>query len=343
MTRNLLTIITAVFLLSGCKSSFGSLEQKTDFTTEKKEQRKKRNISIGNIIKKLDLCKDGIYCKAQHQFDEYLSSVSREKRFEILFHMIKTSTLRVKTLAIIKIFPFAGNAELSDFLRAQLGKIKDPSCINLVAALLILSGIPQDLNLITKHWEQFGNETKKKLIWALRHENQRLPKEFIDRLSLSEIPEIRASSVEFQSTASGNISKLEQCIRNNNLQSPYCVAAYIRRKNPQIPTHFVQITKEMISSTKTSKKRLNAPKEMVMGLQSLVEQKRIKTQEAFDIIVDILGNRRLGDSIRSQAAYAIGELAMPHSRKTLERYRRDRRKRVGYAVRRAIYFLESKG
>ncbi|MGM0596415.1 MAG: hypothetical protein ACQES9_05185, partial [Myxococcota bacterium] len=218
-------------------------------------------------------------------------------------------------------------------------KTEDIGIVKLCTILLLLSENPKGQSFVSKHWQKFPATLRVELIWALRQIKHRLKPEFKMELARDRLPALRAFTIEIKSEDENSLQPLVSCIRKNNSESTYCTSNLVKTNISGKAKALISTINYFSEKAKNSKYRLKVPVTLLESLEILQKQKLLSRSEAVQIGMKMLANRHFSDKFRGEAARLLGRLGTKKARLFLDKYRHDRRRRVGYQVRRAIYLM----
>ncbi|MBU1220832.1 hypothetical protein KKF34_08600 [Myxococcota bacterium] len=332
------------FVISACDTPFGEIRTETEKKNKIAEKTKKRRkINIKKSIKDYPNCIANTWCKPESDINRWLRSQSKSEQYKILEEMFLNGSIKVKRLALLKLYAFRGEVELNSLLKKHWNSTENEDIKTQALTLLFLSGKKESIEFATSQWSSLSGEIQKRLLWVVADSAQGLPPTLIEEMSKSELPEVKTVSLQLQSLKSNNIEVLVTCINNNDKQSGLCIDSLLRFRNRESAEKLLKIINRFLEDSRNTKRRLELPPELMKGLYTFMALKLLDEKQVFETAVSVLGNRRLGDRIRSRAAYVISDLKHKNSRQILEKFRKDNRRRVGYAARRALYLLERNG
>ncbi|MBU1238360.1 hypothetical protein KKF84_17975 [Myxococcota bacterium] len=346
MTFILRSISTVFFIFAiiGCNPRksvpmMDAPEMKTSESTPGKTARKRPTHPL-KLFAEFDKCTRFKYCKALDYLNLYFSSGETENNYKLLTGVLSDKSPRIQAFALFRLFSFKDRPELVPFLTRTLEQSQDKTVLKLALSLLFLNGTRSATDYIIAHWEAYPKVLKMEVVWVIRKVASHLPMEFIQTLSASKLPALRALALEVGVHLSQNLDHLVTCVKARSSQSGFCALAMARFTDAGVPSRLAGLFAHFQELSKGEKRLLRAPPELIETLEKLAVQGRVSPKAAFELASTTLANRRLADKIRAQAAFYIGRIGGKDARIILERYRKDRRRRVGYAVRRAIYLLE---
>lgn len=289
----------------------------------------------------IDACTDpGITCRAASALDLQLRQLPRNARFSFLLQLLSHTSPRVKAYALYRMYPFRNRMEMLPELERILTQAHDPLLLKLAAALSLISNSSQAAALFMRTYERLPKEVRNTVAWAIRMHYTHLDVVFLEKLREDDNPTIRATAREIQSVHTDSATLLLDCVRTLGPDAPACAVslARIEHVNDADIEHLVH---ELLARAENSRRLLAVPPELAFSIELLHGQKRINTQKASELLEIMLSSRKLEDATRAQAAFSLGRvkgrLAIPF----LQRFRKDSRKKVGYAARRVLYLLES--
>lgn len=333
-----------LFAFSACDRPFGEIRSET----EKKEKisaktKKVRKINIRKSIKDFPNCIANTWCKPESDINRWLRSQSKIEQYKILEEMFLTGSVKIKKLAILKLYAFRDTPELHSVLRKHWNSTENDDLKTQALTILFLSGNKESMEFAASQWPSLRGEIQKRLLWVLSDSAEALPPALIEEMAKSDLPEVKTVSLQLQSLKSNNIEALITCINNNDKQSGLCIDSLLKFRNRESAEKLLKIINRFLDDSRNTKRRLELPPELMKGLYTFMALKLLDEKQVFETAVRVLGNRHFGDRIRSRAAYVISDLKHKNSRQILEKFRKDNRRRVGYAARRALYLLERNG
>ena len=290
-----------------------------------------------------DKCTKYKYCKALDHLNLYFSSGTRAGNYKTLIKALHEGSPRIQSFALFRLFAYKSELPLVPHLTAALERSTDKKVQKLALTLLFLNGSEAATTYITRKWPEYPKQLKMEVVWVIRKVASHLPMQFIETLTAESLPALRALALEVKVRLTQNVEQLTTCVKAQSSQSAFCALSLARFKESSVPGKVEELFAYFDELSKKSRKRLNAPRQLITTLEKLVIQSRLSEERAFTLAEGVLKNRRLSDKFRASAAHLIGRIGGKRARILLERFRRDRRRRVGYAVRRAIYLMHKKG
>jgi hypothetical protein len=293
------------------------------------------------LIPLLDQCPaDSSPCKAISEMDLALRALPRDERFGLLQRLLAHTSARLQSYALTRLYPHRHRTDLLPRLEELISSSNDATVLNLSATLLLLQDTGQAAAAFTRHFERLPREVKQAMIWALRMNYAHLPLPFLASLKEDPVPLVRAAALEIEAVHMTDLESLSECIRQLRPEAGSCALAIARTSNAQAPAALESLSAHFIELAGTQKRLVRVPPELATAVELLHGQKRMETTPATELLGRLLGNRRLEDEIRAQAALSLGVVGGRAVLPVLAKHRRDARKKVGYAARRAMFFLE---
>jgi len=293
------------------------------------------------LIPLLDQCPtDSSPCKAINEMDQVLRAMPRPERFSLLTRLLAHPSARVQAFALFRLYPHRHRTDLLPRLEELMSSSSDASVLNLSSTLLLLQDSGQAADAFTRNFGRLPKEIKQTMIWALRMNYSHLPMPFLESLKEDPVPLVRSVALEIQAVHRTDLVALSECIRQLRPEAGSCALAIARTSNDNAGVELESIATHFEELAKAQKRLVRVPPELATAIELLHGQKRLDTARATNLLERLLNNRRLEDEIRAQAALSMGVVGGRSIMPLLEKHRRDPRKKVGYAARRAIYFLE---
>jgi hypothetical protein len=302
---------------------------------------KAARIDPARWVPELDQCpRDASPCRAMSELDQALRALPRDQRLQWLSRLLGHTSARVQAYALVRLYPYRHRAELLPRLEELMSGATDVTVLNLASTMLLLQNTGQAAAAFTRHYGRLPREVKQAIIWALRMNYSQLPLPFLE--SLKEDPEalVRSAALEIEAVFRADLESLVSCIRELRPEAGSCALAIARTSNAAAGTALLGLAAHFETQAREQKRLVRAPPELATAIELAHGQKRLDTAEAVDVLTRLLDNRRLEDEIRAQAAYSLGAVGGRGVIPRLAKHRKDPRKKVGYAARRAIYFIE---
>ncbi len=326
------------FVLIGCNQQ---KEEKLYYEQENiKYEQPEQKDDLKNLLQAFDRCHPERFCKARYRFHHYLRQNTRAQNYKLFKNLLKSGTTIQKSWALLNLFAYKTQSELVPLLIDVFEKTEDIGIVKLCTILLLLSENSQGQSFVIKHWQKFPSSIRVELIWALRQIKHILKPEFIMELSRDNLPALRAFAIEIKTERENQLEPLISCIRKNNSESAHCASNLVKTNKSGKTKALIAIIKYFSAEATQSKYRLNVPITLLDSLEILQKQNLLSRTQAVNIGMQVLSNRHFSDKFRGFAARLLGRLGTKKSRIFLDKYRHDRRRRVGYQVRRAIYLME---
>jgi hypothetical protein len=337
--------LASIWFISGCKKDPPAppIEPQVAKTQEIKTVRYARKWDHKKLFKNYNNCKSNQYCRALYRLNSYFGAGEKEQNYRELIEILPTSTPRIQSYILFKLFPYRNKQELLPILKNIIKTSVDIGVNKLATTLFILNGSQDAVDFVATRWAQFPKALKLAVVWAIREMAASIPQEFIEQMKKDELPAIRSLYLELSIKTSTSIDSIVSCVKKNDSQSGFCALSLVRFKTKIIPKHILSIISYFQETSKTLKKRLKISTKLLDALEKLQLQGRVNKDEAYKVSCEILKNRNFSDRFRGAAAKYIGRIGGTKARLFLDRYRKDRRRRVAYAARRAIYLMETKG
>lgn len=292
-------------------------------------------------IPELDQCPtDASPCRAMSELDLALRALPKEQRFELLSRWLNHNSARVQTFALIRLYPHRHRTDLLPRLEELLSGSTDATVLNLSATMLLLQNTGQASAAFTRHWDRLPREVKQALIWALRMNYAHLPLPFLESLKEDPLALVRSVALEIEAVYRADLEELATCIRELRPEAGSCALAIARTSNATAGAALVALVAHFELLAREQKRLVRAPPELATAIELAHGQKRLDTAGAVDVLTRLLDNRRLEDEIRAQAAFSLGAVGGRKILPRLAKHRKDPRKKVGYAARRAIHLIE---
>ncbi len=279
-------------------------------------------------------------CRAITEIDAALREMSREERFSLLLRMVSSQSRRRQHYALVRLYPHRNRTDLLPRLEEIVSTSNDPGILKLASTLLLLQESGQASVVFVRHFGRLNAEVKQSMIWALRMNYSHLPLEFLESLKEDPVPVVRSVALEIQAVYQSDLEALATCVRSLEPEAGSCALAIARTSHEQAAFVLQQLVEHFEDKARTQKRLTPVPAPLATAIELLHGQKRMETEAARDLLWRLLSNRRLEDDIRAQAAFSLGAVGQREALPLLSRYRRDARKRVGYAARRAMYLIE---
>ncbi len=289
----------------------------------------------------LDSCPaDSSPCKAMSELDQALRALPRTGRFALLVQLLGHTSARVQAYALIRLYPYRHRTDLLPRLEELMSGSQDPTVRNLSATLLLLQDTGQAAAAFARHFGDLPREVKQALIWALRMNYDHLPLPFLQSLREDPVPLVRSAALEIEAVHRADLESLATCIRELRPESGSCALAIARTSNAAAGPTLLALAAHFEELAKAQRRLVRVPPELATAIELAHGQKRLDTAEAVDVLSRLLANSRLEDELRAQAALSLGVVGGREVLPRLAKHRKDPRKKVGYAARRAMYFLE---
>ncbi len=295
----------------------------------------------GRMIPLLDQCpRDSTPCKPINEMDQALRAMPREERFAFLKQLLAHSSAPVQSYALTRLYPHRHRTDLLPRLEELTSSSSDTTVQKMAATLLLMQDTGQAATAFCRHFAALPREVKQSMIWALRMNYAHLPLAFLESLKEDPVPLVRAAALEIEAVHMTDLESLSECIRQLRPEAGSCALAIARTSNARAREVLEALAAHFEDLARTGKRLVRIPPELATAVELLHGQKRMEKAAATELLVRLLGNRRLEDEIRAQAALSLGIVAGRDALPVLARHRKDARKKVGYAARRAMYFLE---
>ncbi len=292
-------------------------------------------------IPELDQCpRDASPCRAMNELDQALRALPRDQRLQWLTRLLGHASARVQAYALVRLYPYRHRTDLLPRLEELMSGSTDATVLNLSATMLLLQNTGQAAAAFTRHWDRLPREVKQALIWALRMNYAHLPLPFLESLKGDPLALVRSVALEIEAVYRADLEELATCIRELRPEAGSCALAIARTANATAGAALVALVDHFERLAKEHKRLVRAPPELATAIELAHGQKRLDTAEAVDVLTRLLDNRRLEDEIRTQAAFSLGAVGGRGVIPRLAKHRKDPRKKVGYAARRAIHFIE---
>ncbi len=289
----------------------------------------------------IDACADAsVPCRAASALDVQLRQIPRDQRFAFLLRLLAHPSPRVMRHALYRMYPFRHRAELVPFIEKILETSQDPALLKLAAALALTSDSPQAATAFMRHYGRLPADVRNSSAWAIRMNYTRLDVNFLQQLHEDASPVIRAAAMEIESVHADSPEALVACVRALGPDAAACAVSMARTAHPDIGRALVSLVDEWLHQAESARRPLFIPPEVASTVELLHGQKRMDAATAADLLEKMLASRKLDDAIRAQAALSLGRVRGRDAMPVLQRFRKDPRKKVGYAVRRALYLLE---
>ncbi|PKN27488.1 MAG: hypothetical protein CVU65_02375 [Deltaproteobacteria bacterium HGW-Deltaproteobacteria-22] len=293
------------------------------------------------MIPLLDQCpRDSTPCKPINDMDQALRAMPRDERFALLKQLLDHSSAPVQSYALTRLYPHRHRTDLLPRLEELMSASTDAAVLKMAATLLLLQDTGQAATAFCRHFGNLPREVKQSMIWALRMNYAHLPLPFLESLKEDPVPLVRAAALEIEAVHLTDLEALSECIRQLRPEAGSCALAIARTSNARAREVLEVLAAHFEDLARTQKRLVRIPPELATAVELLHGQKRMDKAAATELLVRLLGNRRLEDEIRAQAALSLGVVGGREALPVLSRHRKDSRKKVGYAARRAMYFLE---
>jgi hypothetical protein len=333
-------LIILVLILSSCKKQtpLPMVEEEKEAVVVTKKRKKIKNPL--KFMHAMDKCRENHYCRAEIQFLSILRRGKKEKNYLLLIEALTNSSVKLKTFALSRLYGFRKRSDLIPLLADELKKNSDEGVLKRVVLLLLLNGSVEALNNVIDNWSKMPVAVKLATLWVFRKLVNIIPETFVNDLKNDSIPSIRVAGLEIEAQKGFETNDLYKCIIQLNTQSGFCAMAFSRQTGDEIPGLFDKIIKVFSEKVKLSRKRIKIPGKFILALENLKNSRRISKEKLFLTAKSFLENRRYGDRIRVESARVLGRLGGEKIRILLNKYRKTRRRKVGYAVRRSLYLME---
>ena len=293
------------------------------------------------LIPLLDQCStSSAPCRAINEMDLLLRQLPRPERFVLLSRLLAHSSARVQSYALTRLYPYRHRTDLLPRLEELMSSSSDATVLNLSSTLLLLQDSGQASAAFTRHFGRLPREVKQTMIWALRMNYSHLPLPFLELLKEDPVPLVRSVALEIEAVHRTDLESLAECIRALRPEAGSCALAIARTSNPEAGARLEALAAHFEELARTQKRLIRMPPELATAVELVHGQKRMDTPRATELLGRLLANRRLEDEIRAQAALSLGVVGGRSALPVLMKHRKDARKKVGYAVRRACFFLE---
>ncbi len=343
MYRSLPALVTVSILIACSPSKPAPVKDAPEFSESQGEtnlQRPRRPVDPQKLFADYDKCTRFKYCKALDHLNLYFSSQQTAKNYGLLIRALTDTSPRIQAFALFRLFSFKDRPDLVPHLTGIMERSQDKTVLKMALSLLFLNGSKASTEYITAHWADYPRSLKLEVVWVIRKVASHLPMGFMETLASEQLPALRALSLEVGVRLSSNVDQLMSCVKAMDGQSGFCALSLVRFTEKDIPDRLVALFDHFHALASKQRRLLRAPSELVEALEKLSVQGRIERRRAFETALKTLKDRKLDDRIRARAALFIGSLGGRDARMALERFRKDRRRRVGHATRRAIYLLE---
>jgi hypothetical protein len=274
------------------------------------------------------------------ELDQALRALPRDRRLQLLSKLLGHTSARVQAYALVRLYPYRHRTDLLPRLEELMAHASDVTVLNLASTLLLLQNNGQAAAAFTRHYGRLPREVKQAMIWAIRMNYAHLPLTFLESLKDDPVPLVRSAALEVEAVHRADLEALTTCIRELRPEAGSCALAIARTSNAAAGSALLALAAHFEEQAKTLKRLVRVPPELATAIELAHGQKRLDTPEAVDVLSRLLGNRRLEDELRAQAAFSLGAVGGREVVPLLARHRRDPRKKVGYAARRAIYLIE---
>ncbi len=291
----------------------------------------------------LDKCTKYRYCGALDRLNLYFASHDKEHNYPILIAAAASTSARIASYALFRLYPYTARKGLPEALVPILDRNSDRKVQKLGLTLLLLSRQEVGTAYVLKRWDTLPAELKLALVWVVRKIASSLPPPFIEGLQEEPLPSLRALALELKVGHSNDLSTLVACVKALSPQSGHCALSLGRLRTPAVAPNLIALFDHFQKSVRGRRRRLAVPPQLFDTLERLNTLALLSKKRGYGLAKAVLINRKFSDKFRGRAARYIGEVGTKEARLLLDRYRKDRRRRVGYAVRRAIYLMEKKG